>query len=65
MKKYARELEEANQLKDLFTDIIRHDLLNPVTVIKGISEILLENESLPENRKSVETIILNVRSSKR
>jgi len=29
MKKYARELEEANQLKDLFTDIIRHDLLNP------------------------------------
>jgi PAS domain S-box-containing protein len=61
MKKYARELEEANQLKDLFTDIIRHDLLNPVTVIKGFSEILSENESLPENRKSVEMIINNVR----
>ena len=61
MKKYARELEEANQLKDLFTDIIRHDLLNPVTVIKGFSEILSENESLPENRKSVEMIIKNVR----
>lgn len=60
MKKYAKELIEANQLKDLFTDIIRHDLLNPVTVIKGLSEILSENESLRENRKSVETIIKNV-----
>src|SRR5659263_186106 len=60
MKKYASELEEANQLKDLFTDIIRHDLLNPVTVIKGLSEILQEEESLPENRKSLETIIKNV-----
>ena len=60
MKKYAKELEEANQLKDLFTDIIRHDLLNPVTVIKGLSEIILEDESLNKNRKSVETIIKNV-----
>jgi len=60
MKKYARELEEANQLKDLFTDIIRHDLLNPVAVIKGLSEILSEDESFPENRKSLETIIMNV-----
>ena len=60
MKKYARELEEANQLKDLFTDIIRHDLLNPVTVIKGLSEILLDDESLPENRKSLEAIVKNV-----
>jgi PAS domain S-box-containing protein len=60
MKKYARELEETNQLKDLFTDIIRHDLLNPVTVIKGLSEILSEDEPLPENRKSIETIIKNV-----
>jgi PAS domain S-box-containing protein len=59
MKKYARDLEEANQLKDLFTDIIRHDLLNPLTVIKGLSEILSEDESLHKNRKSVETIIKN------
>jgi PAS domain S-box-containing protein len=60
MKKYAKELEEANQLKDLFTDIIRHDLLNPVTVIKGLSEILSEDETLNKNRKSLETIIKNV-----
>jgi len=60
IKKYARELEEANQLKDLFTDIIRHDLLNPVTVIKGLSEILLEDESLHKNKKNVEMILKNV-----
>lgn len=60
MKKYARELEEADQLKDLFTDIIRHDLLNPVTVIKCLSENLLDDESLPENKKTVEMIIINV-----
>jgi PAS domain S-box-containing protein len=40
LKKYAQELEWSNRLKDLFTDIMRHDLLNPVTVIKGISQIL-------------------------
>jgi len=60
MKKYAKELEEANHLKDLFTDIIRHDLLNPVTVIKGLSEILSEDETLHKNRKSVEMIIKNI-----
>jgi PAS domain S-box-containing protein len=59
MKKYAKELEEANQLKDLFTDIIRHDLLNPVAVIKGLSEILSEDESLHKQRKSVEMIMKN------
>ena len=60
MKKYARELEEANHLKDLFTDIIRHDLLNPVTVIKGLSEILSEEELPHKNRNSVQMIIKNV-----
>ncbi len=60
IKKYARELEEANQLKDLFTDIIRHDLLNPVTVIKGFSEILFTDKSLREHRNSIEAIQKNV-----
>lgn len=40
MKEYALELEEANRLKDLFTDIIGHDLLSPITVIKAFSEML-------------------------
>jgi signal transduction histidine kinase len=38
---YAANLEKANQLKDLFTDIMRHDILNPLGVIKLASEQLL------------------------
>jgi len=42
IKKHAKELEEANHLKDLFIDIIRHDLLNPASVIKMFAESLAE-----------------------
>jgi PAS domain S-box-containing protein len=49
IRKYAQELERSNKLKDLFTDIMRHDLLNPVTVIKGVSQIL--ERSSPEEVK--------------
>ena len=41
LKNYAAKLEEANHLKDLFTDIMRHDLLNPLGVIKTATEQLL------------------------
>lgn len=42
LKKYAVKLEEANRLKDLFTDIMRHDLLNPASIIKTVTELKLE-----------------------
>jgi PAS domain S-box-containing protein len=41
LKRYAGELRQSNELKDLFTDIIRHDLLTPASVIKGYTEELL------------------------
>lgn len=41
LKEYAEELKESNELKELFTDIIRHDLLTPATIIKGYTEELL------------------------
>ena len=44
-KRYAADLAEANKLKDLFTDILRHDILNPVSVIKSSAEVLLRVES--------------------
>jgi hypothetical protein len=47
------ELKRSNELKDLFTDIMRHDLLNPVSVIKGLSEIMLRDKSLEKHRKSL------------
>lgn len=48
LQEYARELERSNELKDLFTDIIRHDLLNPAGLVKGFVEILLKREFDPD-----------------
>ncbi|MBI5253444.1 MAG: PAS domain S-box protein [Euryarchaeota archaeon] len=45
LKKYAEQLEYSNKLKDLFIDIMRHDLLNSVSIIKGISEFLVADKS--------------------
>ena len=42
IEKYAAELEESNRLKELFADIISHDLLNPAGVVRNASELLLE-----------------------
>ncbi|MBU2559918.1 PAS domain S-box protein [archaeon] len=50
IKKYAKELEAANRLKDLFTDIIRHDLLNPVDIIKNLTEMLAEDEKYKDSK---------------
>ncbi len=48
LKNYAVKLEEANRLKDLFTDIMRHDLLNPLGVIKIAAEQILLMETKDE-----------------
>lgn len=45
LKEYSEELEHSNELKDLFTDVMRHDLLNPAGIIKGFTEVLLEIET--------------------
>ncbi len=43
LKIYACELKKSNEHKELFTDIIRHDLLTPASVVKGYTEELLHN----------------------
>lgn len=50
------ELERSNKLKDLFTDIMRHDLLNPAGAIKGFNDVLYFKEEDEEKRKIIETI---------
>ncbi len=50
LKNYAAKLEEANRLKDLFTDIMRHDLLNPLGVIKTATEQILVAETKEETK---------------
>ncbi len=50
LNNYALELKRSNELKDLFTDILHHDLLNPAGVVKGFTDMLL-NEETDDNRK--------------
>jgi signal transduction histidine kinase len=52
-KKNRRRLEQSNKMKDLFTDILRHDLLNPVGIIKNSVGLLEED---PDDKKLVEMI---------
>lgn len=52
-------LEESNRLLELSSDIIRHDLINPIGNIKGIVNLLLEEESDPQKREDLKMIWLN------
>ncbi|WMW25752.1 sensor histidine kinase [Methanolobus sediminis] len=55
-KKEKSRLETSNRLKDLFTDIMRHDLMNPVNVIKGFSDMLYAEETDLEKKESLKMI---------
>ncbi|MGM0770441.1 MAG: ATP-binding protein [Halobacteriota archaeon] len=59
LKEYARKLEQSNELKDMFTDIMRHDLLNPAGVIKGFTELLLMTETDEQSKLLLERILKN------
>ncbi|MFQ5800033.1 MAG: CHASE4 domain-containing protein, partial [Bacteroidota bacterium] len=50
------ELEESNRLKDLFTDIMHHDLQNTVSVVKGMSELLMADKNFQESSTEIESI---------
>jgi Signal transduction histidine kinase len=56
LKQYSLELKNSNELKDLFTDILRHDLINPATIIKGYVEYLIEVESEEKKKDALEAI---------
>lgn len=51
VKKHAKELEDANRLKDLFIDIMRHDLLNPAGIMKSFAELLTEEVNEEQKEK--------------
>ncbi len=59
-KKAEEELRHSNELKDLFTDIMRHDLLNPAGNVKGYSEILMERENDTGKSKIIRSMQKNV-----
>lgn len=57
-EKKEQDLEHALGLLDLFTDILRHDLLNPAGIVKNYAELLLENSS-GEEKQSILAIKKN------
>lgn len=59
LKQYFAQLKHSNELKDLFTDILRHDLINPATVIKGYVEHLLEYEEDVQKTAALKAIERN------
>ncbi len=51
----------SDRLKEQFITAVSHELRTPMTVIKGVSEILLEQpDETPPNRKLLETLSRNV-----
>lgn len=69
IKHYMQELENANQMKDKFFNIIAHDLRNPFSGIIGIADILYsklgdeKNESSFEYQKLVQMILTSSKSA--
>jgi PAS domain S-box-containing protein len=47
LRRFADELAQANRMKDIFTDVLRHDILNPVNAIMISTELLLKRETDP------------------
>ncbi len=60
IKKYAAKLEESNRLKELFIDVMHHDLLNPLNVAAGYIELLRDEETSPKKIAGMERIERNL-----
>lgn len=54
--KSNEELRQLTRMKDLFTDILRHDLLGPAAVMKGYTEILQDTTEEIEKKQMLEKI---------
>ncbi|MCL7410286.1 MAG: PAS domain S-box protein [Methanosarcinaceae archaeon] len=56
LQEYSGQLEKSNQLKDLFTDILRHDLLNPAGLVRGFTDVLLSKEIDEKNKELLKKV---------
>jgi signal transduction histidine kinase len=65
--KHSIELKEANKLKDLFTDVMTHDLLNPVGIIRGVAESALldspGNKELEMIKRNAERLVETIENA--
>ncbi len=55
-----KKLEEANRIKDLFTDIMHHDMLNPLGAMKLMTELQLEKTRNDETIKALSMMKRNI-----
>ncbi len=60
IRRYNLEIKESNSMKELFADIMHHDLLNPLNVANGYVELFLEDEKDPNKKSYFETIKRNL-----
>ncbi|MBI9041667.1 sensor histidine kinase [Lutibacter sp.] len=51
-KESNKELKERDKQKDEFLDTVSHELKTPITSIRALSEILLENENIDKETKN-------------
>ena len=51
MEEHVSELEDMNNAKDRFVSIISHDLRTPFTSVLGFTDLLLNDNSLPEEKR--------------
>lgn len=56
LMEYAKELQRSNELKDLFTDVLRHDLLNPAGLIRSFTELLEETATSEKQERIIDNI---------
>lgn len=60
IKKYAGMLEESNCMKELFIDVMNHDLMNLLATANGYIELLKEGEKQPEKRAYIELSLIHI-----
>jgi two-component system sensor histidine kinase/response regulator len=51
MEEHVSELEDMNKAKDRFVSIISHDLRTPFSSVLGFTDLLLNDNSLPEEKR--------------
>jgi len=56
VREYAAQLKKSNELKDLFADIMAHDLLNPIGLIRNLSELMIGEEMSEEAREEARMV---------
>lgn len=64
LERKNKELMMANSLKDIFLDVMSHDLLNPVGIILNISEIALTENSIEDIKEEIKIIKRNAEKIK-